>query len=335
MNGKGMARHRGRSVACAGLGVFCGLAIASCSAPQHAAQSVPPPPLQYLGEWGNAGTEPGQLRDPQSFNSDRVGNVYIADDGNPTQIEKFDSMGHPLLAFDVAANENNWDIAIDSGQAIFTVDVRRAQIQIFSPEGEPFRTLSFRYRSSLNHPASIAIDPDDDDIYLADFETAHIARMNARGRILQVWGQPAGLSVRRWTPCRIRVGGKGNLYVADVDNQRIEKLSFDVAYVSSWDFPFTSLTPKRDVPKAYGLAVSRNFVVATDETKRLLEIWSSDGTPKLTVDFSEHPEWGQNASPTDVAFTPKGELLVLDRADAHVLRFRINMPDTKSNSQGN
>lgn len=325
MKGTRLVRHRGRKLIRAGLGGFCALAIASCSAPQHAAQSVPPPPLQYLGEWGNAGTEPGQLQDPQSFNSDRVGNVYIADDGNPTQIEKFDSMGHPLLAFDVAANENNWDIAIDSGQAIFTVDVRRAQIQIFSPEGEPFRTLSFRYRSSLNHPASIAIDPDDDDIYLADFETAHVARMNASGRILQVWGQPAGLPVRHWTPCRIRVGGKGNLYVADANNQLVEKLSFDVGYVSSWDFPFTSLTPKRDVPKAYGLAVSRDFVVATDEAKRLLEIWSSDGAPKLTVNFSEHPEWGQNATPTDVAFTPKGELLVLDRVDAHVLRFRINV----------
>lgn len=320
-----MVRHRCRSAICAGLGVFCALAIASCSAPQHAAQSVPPPLLQYLGEWGSAGTEPGQLQNPQSFNSDRVGNVYIANDGTPTQIEKFDSLGHPLLAFDVAGNENNWDIAIDSGQAIFIVDFRRAQIQIFSPEGETFRTLSFRYRSSLNHPASIAIDPDDDDIYVADFETAHLARMNARGRILQVWQKPAGMPVQHWTPCRIRVGGKGNLYVADVDNQLIEKLSFDGAYVSSWGFPFSNLAPKRDVPKAYGLAVSRNFVVATDEAKRLLEIWALDGTPEVTVSFAEHPEWGQNATPTDVAFTPKGELLVLDRADAHVLRFRINV----------
>ena len=114
MNGTKMVRDRGRKLICAGLLAFGALAIASCSAPQHAAQSVPPPPLQYLGEWGNAGTEPGQLQDPQSFNSDRVGNVYIADDGNPTKIEKFDSMGHPLLAFDVAANENNWDVAIDS-----------------------------------------------------------------------------------------------------------------------------------------------------------------------------------------------------------------------------
>ncbi|MGB7023492.1 MAG: NHL repeat-containing protein [Candidatus Acidiferrales bacterium] len=325
MSGTKMGGRRSRSLIGVGLGAFCALAIASCAAPQRAAQSVPPPPLQYLGAWGNAGTEPGQLQNPQSFNSDRVGNVYIADDGKPTQIEKFDSLGHPLLAFDVAANENNWDIAIDSGQAIFTVDVRRAQIQIFSPEGETFRTLSFRYRSSLNHPASIAIDPTDDDIYVADFETAHIARMNARGRILQVWQKPEGMPVQHWTPCRIRVGSKGNLYIADADNQLIEKLSLDGGYLSSWDFPFSNLAPKSDVPKANGLAVSQNFVVATDETKRLLEIWTLDGTPKLAVNFSEHPEWGENASPTDVAFTSKGELLVLDRAAAHVLRFRINV----------
>ncbi|MGH9865281.1 MAG: NHL repeat-containing protein, partial [Candidatus Acidiferrales bacterium] len=249
-----IAWYRRDSLIWTGFLIFFTLLIASCSVPQHAAQSAPAPPFQYLGEWGNAGKEPGQLQNPQALDTDRVGNVYIADDGNPTKIEKFDSMGHPLLAFDESGNENNWDVAVDSGQAIFVVDVRRAQIQIFSPEGETFRTFSFRYRSSLNHPASIAIDPDDDDIYLADFETAHIARMNARGRILQTWGKPGGLPVQHWTPCRIRVGGKGNLYLADADNQRIEKLSFDGDYVSSWDFPFSNLAPKRDVPKAYGLA---------------------------------------------------------------------------------
>ena len=305
--------------------------IASCSAPQHAAQSGPSPAFQYLGEWGTAGTAPGQLQNPRSLSSDSIGNIYIADDGKPPQVEKFEPTGHPLLVFDMGGNRNSWDIAVDAGNAIFVVDVAAAQVQIFSPEGEVFRTLAFRYRSALNRPSSIAIEPDG-EFYLADCQGGRLARMYPRGRILQSWGKPAGLPVKRWTPCQVRLGADGNLYVADADNQRIEKLSPEASYISSWAFPFSRLGSNRAGPKPYGLAISRSFVVATDEAKRLLGIWTLDGQPKLTVDFAQHPEWGQNATPTDVVFTPKGELLVLDRADAHVLRFRINIPDTGSSS---
>lgn len=309
------------------------LLVVSCSGPQQTAHSAPLPPLQYLGEWGVRGTSPGQFQNPRSLSTDSVGNVYIADDGSPTRIEKFDSLGHPLLVVNVSGSQNDWDIAVDPGNAIFLVDVLRAQIHIFSPEGEVFRTLSFRYRSLLSDPASIAIQPDG-EFYLADFESGRIAKMYPRGRILQAWRKPKGLPVARWTPSCIRLGAGGNLYVADPGNDRIEKLSNDVRYISSWDFPFSALKSNRDLPKAYGLAVSRNFVVASDERKRLLEVWTLDGQPQLTVDFWHHPEWGQNAAPTDVTFMPTGELLVLDRPDARVLRFRLNIPEAPSNPAG-
>jgi len=312
--------------------VLCALvAVASCSSAQHAAQSAPPPPLQYLGEWGAAGTEPGQFQNPQSFGTDGNGNVYIADDGKPARIEEFSSLGQPLLVFNVGGNQNNWDVAVDAGNAIFVLDMRMAQVQIFSPEGEMFRTLRFRYRPLLRNPTSIAIEPSG-DFYLADFETGRIARMDPMGHVFQTWGKPKGLAVKRWTPYRVRLDADGNLYVADAVNQRIEKISPDGQYISSWDFPFSNPKLSRDATKQYGLAVSGNFVAAADEAKRLLEIWTLDGAPKLTVDFSQHTEWGQNATPTDIAFTPKGTLLVLDGPDARVLRFRLNMPDAEPNS---
>jgi len=314
-----------------GVFVVYALSISSCSVPQHAAQSGPPPAFQYLGEWGTAGTAPGQLQNPQSLSSDGTGNIYIADDGKPPQVEKFEPTGHPLLVFDMGGNRNSWDIAVDAGNAIFVVDEAVAQVQIFSPEGEVFRTLAFRYRSALNRPSSIAIEPDG-EFYLADCSGGRLARMYPRGRILQSWGKPAGLPAKRWTPCQVRLGTDSNLYVADADNQRIEKLSPEASYISSWAFPFSSLGSNRAGPKPCGLAVSRDFVVATDEAKRLLGIWTLNGQPELTVDFAQHPEWGQNASPTDVVFTPKGELLVLDRTNKHVLRFRINIRNTGSSS---
>jgi len=298
-------------------------AAASCSRPQTAAQSPPPPVFQYLGEWGTSGSGPGQLQDPRTLSTDAVGNVYIADDGSPPQIEKFDSMGHPLLAFGITGIQNDWDIAVDSGQAIFLVDVSHAQIHIYTPEGEIFHTLFFRYRREFNDPTSIAIESGG-DFYLADSETGRVALMNPRGRTLETWRKPADMPAKTWAPYRIRLGLDGNLYIADPVNQQIAKLSGDCRYVTSWSFPFSEPKNARDSPQAMGLAVFQSLVAASDVGKRLLSVWTLDGREILSVDFSQHPEWGQNAAPTDIAFTPKGELLVLDQPDARVLRFKIN-----------
>ncbi len=298
--------------------------VSSCGRSPLAAQNIVPPPLQFLGQWGRTGTEPGEFQNPQALTCDAVGNVYIADDGNPTQIEKFDLLGHPLLVFAASGSQNDWDIAVDAGAAIFVVDRRRAQVQIFSPEGESFRTLFFRYRRDFHDPASLAIDPDG-NFYLADFTAGRVVRVSPRGRTLEGWDKPAGLGAGRWMPYPIRQAQDGNLYVADAAAQRIERLTSVGRYVASWEFPFSGMQMATNAVKPNGLAVSGNFVVASDGQKRLLEIWTLDGVPKLTIDFSQHPEWGEHASPTDVAFAPKGDLLVLDRPDSRVLRFKVNI----------
>lgn len=300
--------------------------MASCSHPQTAAQSPPPPVFQYLGEWGTSGTDPGQFQNPRTLNTDAVGNVYVADDGSPGQIEKFDATGHPLLTFGITGVQNDWDIAVDEGQAIFLVDVSHAQIHIYTPEGEIFHTLFFRYRPGFNSPTSIAIESGG-DFYLADSGTGRVALLNPRGRTLEAWRKPADMPTKTWTPYRVRLGLDGNLYFADPENQKIDKLSGDGHYITSWDFAFSDAKTTRDTPQTIGLAVFQNLVVASDLGKRLLDVWTLDGQQKLTVDFSQHPEWGQNAAPTDIAFTPKGELLVLDQPDMRVLRFKINVAE--------
>lgn len=298
--------------------------VSSGGRPPQATQNPPVPPLQLLAQWGQTGTEPGRFQNPQALTCDGVGNVYVVDDGNPTQVEKFDLQGHPLLDFAASPGQNDWDIGVDPGGAIFIVDRRRGQIQIFSPEGEAFHTLFFRFRRDFHEPASIAIGPDG-NFFAADFTMGRVMRLSPRGRTLEGWGKPAGLPTGRWMPYPIRLAQDGNLYVADASSQRIERLTSVGQYVSSWEFPSTDLTQSNSASKPSGLAVSRNFVAASDAQKRLLEIWTLDGQPRLTVDFSQHPEWGEHASPTDIAFTPKGDLVVLDRPDSRILRFKVTI----------
>jgi len=276
-----------------------------------------------LSQWGHAGSQPGEFQKPQVIACDAAGSVYVTDDGNPARIEKFDPSGHALLVFAISPNQNDWDLAVDPGDAIFILDRRHGQVQIFSPEGEPFRTLFFRYRRDLHDPSSIAMEPEG-NFYLADFVSGRITEMNPAGRASQSWSKPAGVD-GRWTPYPIRLGPDGNLYVGNSAEQRIEKISGDGRYLASWSFSFVGVDSSSNSPKTAGLAVSQNLVAASDSTKRLLQIWSLDGQPKLTVDFSQHPEWGAQATPSDIAFSPNGELFVVDAPDLHVLRFKVNI----------
>jgi hypothetical protein len=303
----------------------------SCAGPQQAAQEVPPPPLQYLGEWGSSGSGPGQLQNPQAIAVDADGNAFIADARAETTVEKFNPAGEPLLAFVAGGSRDPWDIAIDPGQAIFLIDPRGELVQIFSPEGEHFRSLHLRYRRTFKDPGSIAMDYDG-DFYLADYGTGRVARMDSRGHLFVAWDKPEGLPAEHWAPCRIRLGFGGLLFAADVANRKIVKFSSDGKYIAEWDFPFSDLKVMPGAPKSCGLAVSQNYVAASDESQHLVEIWTTDGDPKLTVDLSQHPEWGDHATATDVAFTPNGELLILDRGDNRVLRFRLNLSAGASNA---
>lgn len=310
----------------------CAFCIA-CARPQHAAQEESLPPLQYLGEWGTAGTDPGQFQNPQTVAVDAAGNVFVGDAREETTVEKFDSAGHPLLAFDAGGSRDNWDIAIDPGQAIFLIDPRGALVQIFTPEGEHFHSLRLRYRRTFKNPASIAMESEG-NFFLADMGTGRVANLNSRGHLLASWGKPDGLPAAHWTPCRIRLGLDGNLYIADIENQKIEKLTSDGRYIAEWDFPFSGLNPAKNLQKSYGLTVWQRFVVASDEEKHLIQVWTLDGQTELTLDLTQHPEWGEHAMATDVAFTPKGELLVLDRGDARMLRFRVNVSPNEPTTPG-
>src|SRR5271169_1113988 len=56
------------------------------------------PPLEYLGAWGAKGYGPGQLQEPTSIATDKIGNIYIVDAGSRF-VHKFGPAGKPLLSF--------------------------------------------------------------------------------------------------------------------------------------------------------------------------------------------------------------------------------------------
>jgi len=70
-------------------------------------------------------------------------------------------------------------------------------------------------------------------------------------------------------------------------------------------------------------AVGLGFIFVMDADGRMLHVWTADGRPKLDLDLA--PELGQgNRSAPSLAVSERKELLVLDRPEARVLRYRLN-----------
>ena len=153
----------------------------------------------YGGDGGAAVA--AQLNNPEDVAVDGAGNLYIADKDNH-RIRKVDAAG---VITTVAGN----------GMAGFNGD-RRAAVA-----------------AQLNEPYGVAVDGAG-NLYIADWRNNRIRKVDAAGRISTVAGDgnfgfggdggPAR-AARLGFPQDVAVDGAGNLYIADLDNQRIRRLT--------------------------------------------------------------------------------------------------------------
>src|SRR6266849_1340350 len=159
--------------------------VVSCSGTQEPVPKPVPPPLEYLGEWGAPGTEPGKLLEPVGIATDDVGNVYIADRGSRF-VTKFDSGGHPLLSFQISGRPTG--IAVDSGGAMYVSTEDPPSLQIFFPEGDFYRQFPGTPAHRFGKPGGVAVDQDG-NFFVADSATNNIDKFNPRGRWVKSWGK--------------------------------------------------------------------------------------------------------------------------------------------------
>jgi sugar lactone lactonase YvrE len=295
------------------------------------AQNAPPPePLQFVGQWGTKGPDPGQLDDPQGIAADAIGNVYIADAGNGF-ISKFAANGTPLLSFQENSLKEPQSIAVDSDGAIYVTDPAHSTVFVVFPtsERDSHRVLRIRTRPSSENSLTVAVDVEG-TIYVLDENAGKIFTFSPRLRLLRSW-VPSGfrtVSGRRQTVGPLRMGGDGNLYVADLDAGRL--LRFDPRGHLLAEVPSGAVQSAADPPGqpqvrsklSAEFAVSRNYIFVMDENGSNLHVWNMDGSPKLDVDLSAR--LGQVHRPPMLAVSPKRDLFILDPTNCRVLRYHVN-----------
>jgi len=168
---------------------------------------------EFVLKWGSLGSGTGQFNFPTDMAVDAQGNVYVADTRN-FRIQKFDSLGNPLMAFGYYLNFPH-GVTVDSNGNIYAsvfYSSDNGEIKKFGPDGQ--LVLSWRTPGQKEYgvsPSIMGLGIDQfDNIYVADAGCQRVFVYKPDGELRDTI---KGAFLR---PYDVAVDSAGNVYVADI-----------------------------------------------------------------------------------------------------------------------
>lgn len=268
---------------------------------------VKPPPKHIVEPMGIAVSDDGQ----QLYVSNFRGSVFGFDFANHTFV-KIEPLAYPA------------GLALDSEGHLHVVEQGRKQISVFDKAGKKLRTYQ---HPDLERPTGIAIDKERDRIYVADTgrggssnsATGHNVKIfNLKGELIGIIGSSRGDEPGKFTfPTYLSLDSKGNLYVTDTLNARIQVFGPDEKYQrtigqrgNAWGM--------FDKPKGVALDSFGNVYVA-DSGWSNVQIFNPKGEVLLFFG-GRGPLPGMMKNPTAVAIDGLNQIYVAD-----FINHRINV----------
>ncbi|TMM02330.1 MAG: 6-bladed beta-propeller [Actinobacteria bacterium] len=263
---------------------------------------------RLLAVWGTgaAGKGDGQFDTPHAVAVDGWGNVYVADTRN-NRIQKLSPTGRFLARWganggDGTAGLGNGEfndprgIAVDEAGNVYVADHNNNRIQKLSPTG---RFLARWGRNGgdgsagsgngeFNQPRGLAIDHAG-NIYVAEKLNNRIQELSPAGAFIRRWGANGGDGTAGTgngefnVPYSVALDGAGNLYVTDVNNNRIQRFSTTGAFRGRFGHNFgdgSAGAGPGEFDEPYGVATDcRGNVYVTDEGNSRVQKLGVAGTP--------------------------------------------------------
>lgn len=161
------------------------------------------------------------------------------------------------------------------------------RVQMLTPNGQFIRQIGVTGKKGyiaagrFNYPIDVAVNPRTGDFYVADGFNDRIQEFNAQGRFLRMLGGPFGLHLPAsinflgglpgWfkTPTSVAIGPHGNVFVADQENDRVQKFTATGRFLTA--FGHHSRAPGYSVG-AVAVAADGNVYV-TNLAQNLVEVW--------------------------------------------------------------
>jgi sugar lactone lactonase YvrE len=267
-----------------------------------------------------------RFSNPTSVAVDGNGNAYVADYGN-SAIRKITPASQTTTLAGTAGLSSPTGLALDSTGNLFVIDSTNHTLLRITPLGA-MSTLAGLAGSAgsadgtgaaarFNYPNMVAID-NSGNLYLTETGNHTIRKVTPGGVVTTIAGLAGtagladgnGAAARFNMPTGIAVDGSGNLFVGDMNNNKIRKVT------PAGDVTTLALSTFINWPRGLAFAPAGNLLVAADQGQAVYSIDTTTGTatlllgtPDLEGAFPGLLPAGLNR-PMGLAFTPQGDLLV-------------------------
>jgi len=154
----------------------------------------------FLDIIGTKGSGQGQFGAPNGIAVDSTGNIYVADAGNH-RVQKLGADGK-LVAEWRGPGSGFYGprrIAIGADDSVYVMDQGRTRVVKFGPDGQVLTVWGSKGTGDgqFDDPASVAVDPTGNKVYVADPRNKRIQVFDSDGKfvtkwIVPEWGGPYG-----------------------------------------------------------------------------------------------------------------------------------------------
>ena len=253
---------------------------------------------------------------------DSKGHVWVLTRGNPS-IYEFDNNGKFIRSFGEGLFTRSHGLRIDSEGNIWATDVSAHTVMKLSPDGKVLMTLGTKGQRGewndtthlLNEPNDIAIARNG-DIFVAQGHTPgangdpRVLKFDKTGKFIKSWGGKGKETGKFDVAHGLAFDAKGQLWVTDRENQRIQIFDQDGKYIK--ELKYSGLPCSLDIGP-------QNIFMVNGFAGQLLKL-DLDGKV-LGATGKPGKGLGEFGEAHMIAVSPKGEVYVADSVNATVQKF--------------
>ena len=265
--------------------------------------TIDPGAYSFDFKWGSQGSGDGEFSSPRSVAVDAAGNIYVADTSN-ARIQKFDSNGGYLSQWGSNGTGDGQfagpvGVAVDADGNVYVVDNSNHRIQKFDNSG------AFLFLWGW-------------DVVAGNAETGF--EVCTPADTCQAGNSGSGDGQFKF-PWGVAIDDAGSVYVADTNNDRIQKFDSNGVYLTQWG---SNGSGDGQFKFPYDVAVDAagNVYVADRDNDRIQKFDSSGGY--LSQWGSSGTSDGQFDGPGGVAVDAAGNVYVADTTSDRIQKFDSN-----------